>query len=201
MRMGATLRDLTATTARATPIASAPATAPTGASPKQQGGGFFRQGGMGRTLAGIIGDTLLQQSGMARVYAPMQQAQQQAKQAEAQWTRRREADRADQQWEWANRPAPQRAPNDFESALEGSGVVRGSPQWAEAMRRRAENILNPDPQVTMTLPNGQMYVGPRSGLATAMGGGATPATPTAPVGRLTPVNGGPTQPASGNFRP
>lgn len=33
------------------------------------------------------------------------------------------------------------------------------------------------------------------------GAGASPTAPTAPVGKLTPVSGGPTQPASGGFRP
>ena len=164
---------------------------------------FFAQGGMGRTLAGLIGDTLLQQADMAPVYSPMMQQRRQAEQAEAQWSRRqdatRTANREDQQWEWQNRPATPQAPTEFERALEGSGVQRGTPQWTQAMGQRATNILNPDPPITMTLPNGQMYVGPRSGLPAAVGGGA--ATPPRPVGNLTPITGGPTPQASATFRP
>jgi len=167
----------------------------------QQGGGFFREGGMGRTLAGIIGDTLLQQSGGQAVYAPAMQARQQAAQAEAQWTRNRAADREDQLWEWQNKPATPQAPTEFERALEGSGVMRGTPQWSAAMAQRRDGILNPDPPITMTLPNGQLYVGPRSALPAALGGGGATPAPARPVGNLTPITGGPTPQASGTFRP
>jgi hypothetical protein len=58
-----------------------------------------------------------------------------------------------------------------------------------------------DPDVFITLPNGQVYAGPRSGLAAAMMGGTpAPAAPPAPVGKLTPItNGGQTPRASGGF--
>jgi hypothetical protein len=56
-----------------------------------------------------------------------------------------------------------------------------------------------DPDVTVSLPNGQFYAGPRSGLSAALTGGMAPsATPTAPVGKLRPI-GGPTPSASGGF--
>jgi hypothetical protein len=53
-----------------------------------------------------------------------------------------------------------------------------------------------DPVVTITLPNGQMYSGPRSGLAQAMMGGGAPPKP---IGKLTPLNGGPTVSPLGGF--
>jgi hypothetical protein len=61
-----------------------------------------------------------------------------------------------------------------------------------------------DPIVTIPLPGGSTYVGPRSGMQAALGGGdpSSPqgAVPAAPVGKLTPIGGGPTQPASAGFR-
>lgn len=70
--------------------------------------GFFNEGGMGRIIAGLIGDALLQQGGMRPVFSPMMQQRQQDVAAEAQWTRRREVERQqnreDRQWEWNNKP-------------------------------------------------------------------------------------------------
>lgn len=78
--------------------------------------GFFKEGGMGRIIAGLIGDALLQQGGMRPVYSPMMQQRQALAREEAQWTRRRQAENEDwmarQQWERAN-PAP-RAPYRFQ---------------------------------------------------------------------------------------
>ena len=60
-----------------------------------------------------------------------------------------------------------------------------------------------DPMVTVPLSNGSVYSGPRSGLANAIagvvGGGST-ATPTKPVGKLTPITGGAASNGGGNFR-
>jgi hypothetical protein len=54
-----------------------------------------------------------------------------------------------------------------------------------------------DPDVSIPLPDGRMYVGPRSGMAAALGQGGPP---KAPVGKLTPLGaGGPTPSASGSF--
>lgn len=77
-------------------------------------GGFFKEGGMGRTIAGLIGDALLQQADMAPVYAPAMRQRQAMAAEEAQWSRRREADRADKQWEWANKPPADRQPYRFQ---------------------------------------------------------------------------------------
>lgn len=96
------------------------------------------------------------------------------------------------------------AMSEFERALEASGVARGTPQWVEAMVKRRDNFL--DPMTSVPLPGGQVYLGPRSGLSAVMGGGDPAsggggmAPPTAPVGKLTPIDGGPTPTASGGFR-
>lgn len=60
-----------------------------------QKSGFFGKGGVGRGIAGSIGDALLQQSGMAPIYAPQMQFQQVQAARQAEEQRRRAADLAD----------------------------------------------------------------------------------------------------------
>ena len=64
------------------PVNNAVAAAPTTLAPKKTG--LFGKGGVGRAIAGTIGDFLMQRSGMAPVYAPtMMQQRQEAAQAAA----------------------------------------------------------------------------------------------------------------------
>lgn len=58
--------------------------------------GFFGQGGIGRSIAGVIGDTLLRQGGNAPVFAPAMQRQQQQKFAQQQYERKRRDELEDQ---------------------------------------------------------------------------------------------------------
>jgi alpha-beta hydrolase superfamily lysophospholipase len=106
---------------------------------------------------------------------------------EAQYQRRRQdsltdyeaKQQIDQQY-----PTPHQ-PGEFEQVLMASGVMPGTPEWTNAMKRKAELSLNP---IVMT-PYGPM---PYSTVAGAM--------PTAPVGKLTPIDdGGPTAPPSATF--
>ena len=153
-------------------------------------GGFFKDGGMGRTLAGLIGDALLQNADMAPVFAPMQRQRQAIEADEAQWSRRREQAREDKQWEWQNKPREDTIPPILRDAQAWQGMTpEQRTAYGDMQKARAG-----DPDVTLTLPNGQLYVGPKSGIQAALGG----ANPR-PVGKLTPI-GGPTQPASGGFR-
>lgn len=66
--------------------------------------GFFGQGGVGRAIAGTIGDFLLQQSGMDPIYMPnvlrQRDAEERARMAQQQRMQKRE----DLQWEWQNKP-------------------------------------------------------------------------------------------------
>jgi len=66
--------------------------------------GFFGQGGVGRMIAGTIGDFLMQNAGMQPVYGPsvLQQrdAAERARMAQAQRMQKRE----DMMWEWQNKP-------------------------------------------------------------------------------------------------
>ena len=61
----------------------------------QKSGGFFGKGGAGRAIAGTVGDALLQQGGMAPVYAPQMQFQQQMAFRQAEEQRRRAEEKAE----------------------------------------------------------------------------------------------------------
>lgn len=65
---------------------------------------FFRPGGTGRNIAGLLGDVLLQQGGMQPIYAPTVKQRQQMEYEEQQRQRRRLEGREDMQWQWENEP-------------------------------------------------------------------------------------------------
>ena len=143
----------------------------------------------GQMIAGIIGDTLASISGGQPLYTQSvlrdrQQAQQDQRE-EVQWTRRREAENQD----WTNREAWKRA-NPEPSSMERDAATwqRMGPDQRQAYLESKRG----DPFVTTSLPNGQFYAGPQSGLLGALTGQGAPAstTPTAPVGKLRPVGGG-----------
>jgi hypothetical protein len=80
---------------------------------------------------------------------------------------------------------PTNGMGEFEKALYASGVQPGTPEWAQAMKTRTNNLLDP-PVMT---PQGMM-------LRSQVVGAGQPA----PAGvTFTPIDGGPTPPASGNF--
>lgn len=140
----------------------------------QQGGGFFGQQGMGRYLAGAIGDALLQNAGMQPVFAPAQRDQRRAQLEDVQWSRRQQQERADKQWEWQNKPP---ADDQFTRALEASGIRPGDPKYADAMKRRVETLLNPMVPMQSTDAQGNPIVTyvPRN---PSQGGTSASATPT-----------------------
>lgn len=77
--------------------------------------------------------------------------------------------------------------SDFAQQLFQSGLHPGTPEWTQAMQTRTNNELDP----AVLTPQGMML---RSQITAAM------QPPSAPVGKLTPIDdGGPTQPASGGF--
>ena len=126
-------------------------------------------------------------SGLQQLHQQKMMEQQQALAAQ-QYAQHRADDNAD----WMNHykfeldnPKPTR-PGEFERALIASGVQPGTPAWTDAMKRRANNMLDP---IVMT-PQGMM---PRSQV---LGGGqAAPPDVT-----FTPLDdGGPTPPASDGF--
>jgi hypothetical protein len=146
----------------------------------------------GQFIAGTIGDALQTWGGGRATFAAAMQARQEAAQAQAQY-QRQEADKfalwqRQKEWERAN-PAP--VNNDTIADYNFRAQTLGK-QAADEWLKSAS-----DPVVTVTLPGNRVYSGPRSGLATALGGAGAQA-PIAPVGKLKPI-GGATPRASGGF--
>ena len=154
--------------------------APEMAQAPKQGGGFFGQGGVGRAIAGYLGDALLQQADMQPLYSPMMAQKQteafRMKNAEA----ARAAEREDFLWKQQN-AAPK--VNDTERDYQFMVQQVGEGPAKDWLRRRG------DPFVNMSLPNGQFYAGPQSGLAAALGGGGqAPAAQSGPQEGATATN-------------
>lgn len=147
----------------------------------------------GQIIAGIIGDALAGAAGGSPVFGQLMNQRHQQEQEQAQWGLRRRAELQD----WQTK-------QDYSSAHPGPSPMErdvGAWQHMDPAQRAAyqdmQKAREGDPIVTITLPNGQMYSGPRSGIAAAMTGGGQ--VPQRPVGRLTPIDGGPTPPASVGF--
>lgn len=88
---------------------------------------------------------------------------------------------AKQEWERAHpEPVNNDTKNDYEFILQQQG-----PEAAANYLKRVS-----DPDVTVPLPNGQVYIGPRSGMQVALGAGGSAQAPVKPIGKLTPLGGG-----------
>ena len=153
---------------------------------KPNKGGMFG-GGIGQALgsiAGTMGDYFLQRSGMQPMYGPQMAQQRMLKMQEEQYQRQRQDSMADwqakQQWQ-LDHPSP--VNNDTVADYTFISNQLGP----DAGKRFLETKTNP---IVMT-PYGPM---PYSAVA----GGAQV---SAPVGKLTPIDGGPTPSASGGFPP
>jgi hypothetical protein len=87
----------------------------------------------------------------------------------------------------AAHPAP--SDDSFTRALEAAGIMPGTPEYMAMARKRADMLTNPVQLVTDAM-GGYKAVRPNS---------LDEAPPTAPVGPLTPYNGGQTGAPSGPF--
>jgi len=138
--------------------------------------GFFGEGGLGRGIAGSIGDFLLQNSGMRPIYAPAMQ-QRQARQQQLQ---DRAAERRAASEEWVQRqiwerehPAPA-TPHYFETNDGSQGVIGpdGKPQII---------YKDPTPKTTwQAVDNGdgtKQLIPFVNGQPVGAGGGVAPAAP------------------------
>lgn len=137
-------------------------------------GGLFGQGGFGRHVLGSLGDVLSQNAGFDPTYAPRmmlrQKSAMESQQAEAQRSANWEDWQRQYEYERSN---PKPTQNDTERDYQFMVQTVGEGPAKEWLRRRG------DPLVNMTLPNGQFYSGPQSGLQAALGGGMqAPSSPT-----------------------
>jgi hypothetical protein len=155
-------------------------------------GGAFAPGGVGRNIAGAIGDMLMQRAGGQPMFSPMMRQQRQA-QLQMQHIKAQQDAEYERQIALAQVQAQlklQYPDGEFATELRQGGVQPGTPEWTQAMHTKAQNALDP---VVMT-PQGPML---RSMILN--GGGGQPA----PHGiTFEPVDapGGQTPPASDNFR-
>ena len=146
--------------------------------------------GRGQLIAGILADALAGAMGRSGPFAARMAHQQQQEQEEAQWGRRLEREHEIK----ARYDKP-----DVPPMVRDAEAWRGMTPEQRAAYQEMQGMKAGDPEVFVTLPNGQVYAGPKSGLAAALTGGGS--APARPVGKLTPINGGQTPPASGGFRP
>lgn len=157
--------------------------------------GMFGAGGVGRAIAGSIGDFLLQRAGAGPVYAPVMQQRQQAALEGEQYERRRN-DQWDswvqqQEWKRANPDAPQ--PTEFER-LASSVYQPGTPEYTQLLTQYVTSRANP-PYFFTDPTTGQVMSLPRNG------GGVQPGAAAAPGVTFTPLDeGGAGGNVSGNFR-
>lgn len=148
--------------------------------PEPQKPGFLGKGGTGRAIAGTIGDYLMQRQGMDPVYAPTMMMQQQQEAAARQAQLQRAQEMADfEAKEGIKAKYETRKPTSLQQNYEW--LLENQPEAAASYLERMTD-------------NSEYRVGPDGRFYRVDKG-----VPTAPVGKLTPISGGPTQPASGGF--
>lgn len=134
-------------------------------------GGFFGEGGTGRNIAGYIGDYLAQLGGGQPIFAPAMQRKQEMQQYENQ--------RQQQVADWlAKEDYKRRNPEPSPIARDLAAYQGFTPEQKAQYGELQDLKAGP---VTVSLPNGFVYSGNRSGLADALGGGVQSAQPQAPV--------------------
>lgn len=156
---------------------------------------FFGEGGVGRSIAGNIGDFLLQYSGMDPIFQPaMQQRQAMAYEQQQRDSQRRQGLEdwvAKQEWERANpNPVNNDTVNDYNfiSQQLGEDAAKSYLRVLSEGPPVAVDVANPDGSVTRQfIPRSQMQ------------GGGGMVAPQAPVGKLKPYGGQSATPA-GTFR-
>ena len=177
----------------------------------RQSGGMFAEGGVGRGIAGSIGDYLLQMAHAQPIFAPMQRYKQQAALEQQMYEARQQSEL---QRNMAMYQFQMQNPNDENSIMaRQAGYTPGTPGYQGLMAAGLQSRFNPqvgyqvddgmgghtmqwrptNPNMVLPPPdwNGTDPL-PQSG-----GGGITP---LAPVGKLKPyAQGGPTQLGSATF--
>lgn len=177
--------------------------------------GFLGEGGAGRAIAGVLGDTLLQYNGMAPMYAPtmLQQQESEAKARQAQLQRAQ--DLADFETKEQIKSRYEGPPSIIQNA-DAIGAELGPEARQDYLRNYGRAPQQPN---VVNIPGlGSFYGTPEevtAAIAAARGGGRPAGASIAPGAvedgfrfkggdpkdqrNWEPVAGGPTQPASGNF--
>lgn len=100
---------------------------------------------------------------------------------------------AKMQFQVANRPPPAAPqPTEFERMVIAAGYQPGTDEYTKLMRQAVTNKANPMQAVPGFDEQGQQvlrFIRP-SGMSAEGGGQLSPAVPSAPVGKLTPIGGG-----------
>lgn len=188
--LGMALRNTLMMPPQAAPVPSAPA-------PKKFLGATLPEGmSKGQIIAGILGEVLSKVGGGQSMFLPAMMAQRQQQQEEVTWGRRRSAELED--YERKQQIEQRYRQPEVPPMLRDVQTFMGMDAAQRAAFSDLQKAKEGDPIVNTTLPNGQFYSGPRSGLAAALMGGGQ--APQKPVGKLTPMAGGPTPQASGTFR-
>ena len=180
--------------------------------PPKKRGGLFGSGIRWQDIAGSLGDALMVANGGQMQYAPMMAEQRQREFQLKRADQQRQQERDD--WVWkqqyeAEHPGPVQ-PTETQRNFELYQHMD------PAQRALFDRMRAGDPYVTTTLPNKQIYSGPASGLAGALGGvpsvgglqpgtvedghrykGGDPGDPNS----WEPVTGGAGGNVSGNFPP
>ena len=147
--------------------------------------GLFGKGGVGRAIAGTIGDFLMQRSGMAPVYAPtMMQERQAAAQAAAEQRKRAEelADFRTKEGIKAeySRPAIE---DNYDFIMRTAGP--------EAANRYVNTYgQKPDEPRMVSIPGRGSFFGTMDEVQAWLRGNEPSNVPARPVGGLTPMGGG-----------
>ncbi len=165
---------------------------PQGTAPAKRGKGEIILGIIADGLAGLAG----RQGGMAQQWGREDADARQQQQEQAQWGLRRQADLEDYGRKLEMQNDPRYAKPDVAPMMRDAMAWQSMTDEQRQAYGQMKSMGAADPDVFTTLPNGQFYAGPRSGLATALGGGQQTQRP---VGRLTPINGGPAPQAPGGF--
>jgi hypothetical protein len=156
-------------------------------------GGIFAQGGVGRSIAGHIGDALLQMNRMQPIYSEAVAAQRLMQQRQKLAEQQRQWGREDKQWEWDNKPATGEEYTYFEDNAgnrwrqhKGTGAVDQNPTFID---RTPKEFVHEG--MRFSIPNPYLR---------GEGGGSADDAPTVEDGfAYTPGPGGRANPA--NWKP
>ena len=163
--------------------------------PQASGGGFNAPGGWADKLTGIGGilqDTPQEGQFLTQGITDRNNAQNAQLLQQAKTMASLQEHRNNRLFDNANQPD-----DEITRSIRGAGMDPASPEGKALYQQHAWTMAQHAPNLVGDPEHGYRWVSPPS---MAPGQGAVGGLPQAPVGKLTPINGGQTPPASGNFR-